>query len=232
MNMLTERINRLLDLNVAEEEPRDYLGASVAGQECLRFLSYVLLGTKKNKKKTAQLERIFDFGHFFEDYIYKKLEVCGFKFSSASFSEFSEKFKGHVDRVVTYVPDNLFKVPCVSECKTMNNRNFNILKKKGVKTGFPKYYTQILIYQKMTNFLNECFFISVNKDTSEIYTELIKFNAEVAEEKIERVVRVIKNSEINYIFPKISDDMDNFNCKFCDFQENCHKKGENENEFY
>src|SRR5215475_1277038 len=72
---LTTLIESLLDAGVEPEPLRDYLGASLIGDECLRKVQYSWLVEERHP---ARMRRIFDRGHAMEAIIGDQLIRAGF----------------------------------------------------------------------------------------------------------------------------------------------------------
>jgi hypothetical protein len=68
---------------------------------------------------------------------------------------------------------------------------------------------------------NPCLFTALNKDTSELYHELIPFDTEAAQRYSDRAVQIIKASENNELMPYISSDSLFYRCKMCGFRDEC-----------
>lgn len=64
-------------------------------------------------------------------------------------------------------------------------------------------------------------FTALNKDTSELYFELVPFDSEVAQRYSDRAVQIIKSSENGETVPCISTDPSFFKCKMCAFRNEC-----------
>jgi hypothetical protein len=105
----------------------------------------------------------------------------------------------------------------------MNDKSWNDTKKRGVLVSKPIYYVQVQLYMTYLNLdKNPCIFTALNKDTSELYHELIPFDAEAAQRYSDRAVSIIKATENNELLPKISNDSSFFKCKMCAFRNECH----------
>ncbi|MDR0581070.1 MAG: hypothetical protein LBG04_03095 [Holosporaceae bacterium] len=68
---------------------------------------------------------------------------------------------------------------------------------------------------------NSCLFTAMNKDTSELYHELIPFDTEAAQRYSDRAVQIIKASENNELMPCVSSDPSFYRCKMCGFRNEC-----------
>jgi hypothetical protein len=224
------QINDILDAKLLErhksQEKRDYLGASMLGDECTRKIQLQYM--KHEVDVSAQTLRTFAIGHCLEDLIAEWIVLAGFDLQARNesgeqfgFSVADGKLKGHVDGIIFGGPDFL-KYPALWECKTMNNKSWNDTKKRGVLVTKPLYFVQVQLYMAyMSLDENPCLFTALNKDTSELYHELIPFDAEAAQRYSDRAVQIIKASENNELMPCISSDSSFYRCKMCGFRGKC-----------
>jgi hypothetical protein len=231
------QINDLLDAKLIEkhrsQEKRDYLGASMLGDECVRKIQLQYM--KHEVDVSAQNLRTFAIGHCLEDLIAEWIRLAGFELRTKDekgeqfgFSVTDEKIAGHVDGVLKNGPDFL-KYPALWECKTLNNKSWNDTAKRGVLVSKPIYYAQVQLYMAYLDLeANPCVFTALNKDTSELYHELIPFDAEAAQRYSDRAVQIIKATENNELLPCVSNDSSFYRCKMCGFRNQCFKKMETE----
>jgi hypothetical protein len=104
----------------------------------------------------------------------------------------------------------------------MNNKSWNDTQKRGVLVSKPIYYVQVMLYMAyMSLDENPCLFTALNKDTSELYHELILFDAEAAQRYSDRAVQIIKATENDELLPCVSNDSSFFKCKMCGFRSEC-----------
>jgi len=238
---LTEKINTLIDQALTKESeqqtPRDYLGASRLGVSCNRQLQFEYTNTLKDEGQnfTGKVLRIFEAGHVFEDLAIKWLQSAGFELitnkpngDQFGFSVANGKIKGHVDGVITNAPEVLnLSLPMLWECKSLNNKSFKETVKKGLTISKPIYASQIAIYQAyMESSIegiskNPALFTAINKDTAEIYFELIPFNQNLAQKMSDKAVNILTATEAHELLPKISNDPAYFECKFCPWSNRC-----------
>ena len=68
---------------------------------------------------------------------------------------------------------------------------------------------------------NPCLFTVINKNTSEIYYELVPFNQELAQYASDKAVDILKAVEQNVMLPRIAFNKDIFDCRFCQFTDTC-----------
>jgi hypothetical protein len=225
-----QQINDLLDAKLLEQhksqEKRDYLGASMLGNECVRKIQLQYI--KHEVDFSAQNLRTFAIGHCLEDLIAEWIKLAGFDLRTRNenreqfgFSIADGRIAGHVDGIIKNGP-NFCKYPCLWECKTMSNKSWNDTAKRGVLVSKPLYFAQVQLYMAYLNLdENPCLFTALNKDSSELYHELIPFDAETAQRYSDRAVQIIKATENNELLPCISSDSSFYRCKICGFRNEC-----------
>lgn len=241
------QINDILDAKLLEQyknqAKRDYLGASMLGDECVRKIQLQYM--KHETDVTAQNVRTFAIGHHLETLIADWMILAGFDLRTKgangeqfSFSVAGGKLAGHVDGVIYAFPTKIAenfafqsdqqepniwsRRHALWECKTLNNKSWTDTAKRGVLVSKPLYYAQVQLYMAYLDLTeNPCVFTALNKDTSELYHELIAFDAECAQRYSDRAVQIIKASENNELLPCISSDSSYFKCKMCGFRNEC-----------
>jgi hypothetical protein len=181
--------------------------------------------------------RIFHAGHEIETWAGKWLQAAGFDLRTEDRHGFQYGFKtardpetdeprlaGHLDGVFIDGPKiDGVGYPCLWECKSMNTRNFTKLVKEGVKKSKPVYYTQMQVYMAYMQLTdNPAIFTSYNKDTSELYFELVRFDAEHAQWATDRGVKVITSNAPEEL-PRITSDPSDRRCTWCNWARQCHK---------
>jgi hypothetical protein len=234
---------RLIDKAIvaakSAEKPRNYLGGSRLGVECLRALGYEYHHTPVDagREFNGKTYRIFQAGHELEADSGKWLQAAGFDLRTEDRHGFQYGFKtaidpetgeprlaGHIDGVITNGPQiDGVGYPCLWEMKTTNNKNFMDLTKKGVKVSKPVYYTQMQVYMyNMGLSDNPALFTAYNKDNSELYFELVPFDAENAQWAIDRGVQVITSGAPEEL-PRVTSDPSDRRCMWCNWKQTCHK---------
>jgi hypothetical protein len=236
---LSDKINGLIDVHLqgknAEEPERNYLGASRLGVSCSRALQYEYTHTPRDKAFSGKTLRIFEMGHALEGMAINWLRGAGFDLYTRQpdgkplgFSAVYGKMQGHVDGIIQAAPlETGVRCPALWECKSMNAKSWKQTVEKGVRISKPIYAVQIAIYQAYMEGVipgiskTPALFTAVNKDTSEIYHELVPFDAALAQEASDRGVNILRATEAGEILPRISNDPDHFECRFCDWKEHC-----------
>jgi hypothetical protein len=149
-----QQINDLLDAKLLEQhknqEKRDYLGASMLGDECVRKIQLQYM--KHESDLSAQNLRTFAIGHCLEDLIAEWIWLAGFDLKTRNengeqfgFSHTNGEIAGHCDGIILGGHD-FCKYPCLWECKTLNNKSWTDTAKRGVLVSKPIYYAQIQLY--------------------------------------------------------------------------------------
>lgn len=235
-----QEINEILDAKMQEryasQEQRSYLGASMLGDECMRKVQLMYQGNQA--KVSSQTLRTFDIGHCLEDLVAQWMRIAGFELKTRNedgeqfgFSVEEGKLQGHMDGLILSFPTELASPqnigcrdhPCLWECKTLNHKSWNDTAKRGLLVTKPLYYSQIQLYMAYMD-LEQCLFTALNKDTSELYFELVPFDSEAAQRYSDRAVQIIKASESGELMPCISDDPAFYLCKMCAFRDVCRAK--------
>jgi hypothetical protein len=238
---MMQKINGLLDAKLIEkhrsQEKRNYLGASIIGGDCLRQIQLQYM--KHEVDISAQNLRTFAIGNCLEDLIVEWMILAGFDLRTRNengeqfgFSVADGKIAGHVDGIIHNFPKELKEASAANlsrpgsawlwECKTLNNKSWNDTQKRGVLVSKPIYFAQIQLYMAYMDLdQNPCLFTALNKDTSELYHELIPFDAEAAQRYSDRAVQIIKATENNELLPCISGDSSFYKCKMCGFRSEC-----------
>ncbi|CAB4120990.1 hypothetical protein UFOVP4_48 [uncultured Caudovirales phage] len=233
-------IDAAMEAKQQAEPPRTYLGASRLGDECERKLAYEFHHTAKDEGShfPGKTLRIFDMGHDGETRVAAYLRLAGFtllterpdgkQFGFAiGWDDEQQRYRisGHCDGVITATPvingSGMFEVPSLWENKALGGKSWKDTVAKGVRKSKPVYYVQMQLYQAYLGLTGAPgLFTALNRDTGEIYAELVPFDAasaQVASDRGARVVSTLTPDEAS----KIARDQTDFRCKFCDFSSTC-----------
>ena len=222
-------INDSIQDNNKKKEKRSYLGASSLGEPCSRKIQYRYMGTETDVENqfTPKVLRIFEFGHVIEDMAHGWIYNAGFDLRSTDkngkqygFSIADDQIKGHIDGVICDGPVDM-AYPALWECKSANDKSFNEYVRKGVAEVNSVYAAQLALYQAYMNLNNPALFTVVNKNTCEIYFELVPFNKMLAQQISDKAVDILKAVKHNEILPRIAVNSDYFACKRCEFRKRC-----------
>lgn len=247
---INDAINKGLIERRAKEPKRTYLGASRLGEPCGRKLCYEYAGTPpdEGRELTGNQLRIFDAGHALEDYAAEQFDApdkavwdalalrwfkdAGFEIvtrdqndpsKQIGFSVLDGKMRGHTDGVIVSVPAVLSKeiqAPCGWEHKGIKAKNWNKFRKHGVKVTSETYFGQVQCYMAYLD-LPRYLFTVTNKDTSEMYHELIEFDPARAQHYSDRGLQVIQTVEAGHLLDRAFNAPDHYLCKWCDFRVRC-----------
>jgi hypothetical protein len=234
---IIEAIDDALEARNKQQQPRNYLGASRIGADCDRALQYEYLHTPVDAGRSfsGKLLRIFEAGHTFEAMAAGWLRLAGFELyteksddSQFGFTAAGGRIKGHVDGIINNAPADLgLTFPMLWECKALNNKSWKDTQKRGVVLSKPVYAAQIAIYQAYLDGTvpgvasNPALFTAINKDTAELYIELLPFDAALAQKMSDRAVNILQACDAHELLPRIAIDPAHHVCKMCAWQDRC-----------
>lgn len=209
------------------EEKRNYLGFSIIGHICNRYLWLQFHHGEIARQMTEKQAVIFENGHIVEKKLIHQLRQAGFEITDqqVEYSLFDGLVKGHPDGIINHPEHG--KV--ILEIKGVNNATFVKFVRHGVKHTSQTYYGQSILLAGAAN-LPGCVFLIENKDNQELYEEFIPFNQEEYEQLCLKAYSIIY---FNAIPKGISSRMDWWQCFNCHFNhdEACRKQWEMEAPF-
>jgi hypothetical protein len=214
------------------EAPRGYLGASIIGHPCSRYLWYNFRHCCR-PDIDGRAYRLFETGDLAEARFVANLRAIGCTVHEIdkrtgeqfSVSAIGGHFSGHMDGCALGVPEAP-KTWHVIEFKTHNAKSFAKLKSGGTIDGVhydgvqgakPQHYAQMQVYMGLTE-MTRALYLAVNKDTDELYSERIHFDKLYFSGLIERARNIITNNEPP---ARISDREDYYECSWCDAHAIC-----------
>lgn len=214
----------LIDMAISQrslsQKKRDYLGASMLGEECDRKLWYDF--HEPVPVEDPRVQRIFDMGNLIEDYLVELLKDAGVKVfavdaNGEQFGFVDGPVAGHSDGVAIGLPEMPENTPALLEFKSCNAKNFKAFKDKGVRAHNYKYFVQMQVYMRKLN-LRYAMFIAMNKDTQELYFEVVELQDSIAGHFILRGKEIAETKELpNRKY--VSDTF--YKCKFCNHRKKC-----------
>lgn len=227
-------VNALIDQALVAENgarsQRDYLGGSRLGESCSRRLQYEYLKAPKDAgaEFSGRSLRIFALGHVLEDLAIEWLRKAGFDLrvrnrqgEQFGFSAASGRVQGHADGVVVLAPNGM-AVPALWECKSANAKNWRDIVKRGVRAAKPIYAAQIALYQAYLGLTEApALFTAINKDTCEIWHELVPFDGALAQASSDKAVQILRACDAGELLPRHTADPEYFECRFCAWKERC-----------
>ena len=216
---LSEKIYKAWEEKETKQTKRDYLGISSIGNKCDRYL-WLLFRQAFKQTFPGRILRLFNRGHREEEIVYNDLKMLGCQIEGDQYeSTYGTFIKGHCDGVVLGLPERE-KTRTLLEIKTIGDKYY----KKYIKDGLEKtnivYYTQMQSYMYLMGLTRGLFF-AVNKNTDEIYTEIIKIDKAFAIKQLERADRI---TTLKTPPNGISDNpISWWECRFCNAREVCSK---------
>lgn len=229
---ISERINSHIDAAFATKRDaqrrREYVGASAIGNPCLRALQYGYVGAPVDEgRMTGKALRIFQVGHVFEDEVARWIQSAGFHLDvldgagkQFGWSALDGKAKGHVDGIV-YAGPIPMQYPAIWECKALNEKGWQDVKKRGLALAKPIYAAQIAINQAYMNLTAPALFTALNKNTEELHHELVPFDKELAQRMSDKLAQIVSATEQEVLLPRAFASADYYECKWCDFHKKC-----------
>ena len=226
----TETVQRIYAFHKREgdaEPTRGYMGASILGHHCDRYLWYTFRGCVARKFE-GRLYRLFETGNLAEARFVRELrgigcEVCDTDKDGKQFevNALGGHVSGHMDGCALGIPEAP-KTWHVGEFKTHNAKSFKALVDKGVKTSKPQHFAQMQIYMGLIG-MTRALYLAVNKDTDKLYSERIKYDSKAFKALMDRAERIITTHTPPERYASRSDD---WQCKWCDAYELCWGGGE------
>lgn len=220
--MLIQLLADYIDKCVKEsrKDIRNYLGASRLGVTCDKALWYEFNKKPKDKELKGRVIRIFELGNEIEELIINWLRRSGFTVEEGQ-KELNYRgiIKGHVDAIITKVPEEfkeIIPVPSILEIKSANNNEFSKLYNFGLKRFSSVYWTQIQVYMGLSGILNSVH-ITMNKDNCELYLEQPEYDPVLTYKSLERGISITLANSCNKQFPNSNGS----NCTFCNWKETC-----------
>ena len=234
---VTILVDAALQAENATRDKRRYLGGSRLGVACERALQfeYADAPVDHGAEFPGRTLRIFEVGHALEDLAIRWLRLAGFDLYTRAkdggqfgFSVAEGRVQGHLDGVIANAPSELgLTFPMLWECKTMNDKNWRDTVKKGVTVTKPVYAAQIATYQAYMEPSipgisdNPALFTAINKDTQEIWSELVPFDGGLAQRMSDRAVKVIRATEAGELLPRMASEPGYYECKYCAWANRC-----------
>jgi hypothetical protein len=232
VRLLNEPIN--VELNALVERvalstprlSRNYLGASSAGDECQRKTQFEWLCASF---VGARQQLRFDRGHAAEATMRKKLNAAGFEFAPESALEFTalEYFRGHADGIIIHapaMPGAYLATPAVWEAKCIYAKGWRSLVKDGLAKAYPKYATQVALYQHYLDAKNSALFTAINADSCEVLHFPVPYDRTRAERAIESIAEIISATLEGRLLERAYHDPNDWRCvSQCGHRDRCWK---------
>jgi len=182
--------------NTNEDDRRSHLGASIVGNECERATWYNFRWAFVNKF-SGQMLRLFNRGHLEEGRFIAMLQLIGctvyqYDANGKQFRmlKFGGHFSGSGDGVAMGCPDVPPGKPVLLEFKSSNAKNFDKMIKGGVRIAKPTHYAQFNQYGPALG-IDTVLYMVINKDTEELYAEIVPIDIANNNEMTTRAGRII-----------------------------------------
>jgi len=216
-----------------KEPPRKYLGASLIGHFCERYLGYQFHKVPSDEPQfEGKTYRVFDMGHDGEERMAEYLRYAGFDlrthradgrqfgWAAGKNAEGEDQIKGHIDGIILDGRQIVgLSYPCIWENKALSSKSWKDTVDKGVKESKPVYYAQLQINAAYLD-VQTSLFTAMNRDTGEIYAEVVAFDARHAQELSDKAVRVVTSSNPEEL-PQGGHGTTDFRCKWCAWRMTC-----------
>lgn len=210
------------------ESFRSHMGASIMGGKCGRSIWYSFRWATKSNF-TGRIQRLFNRGHLEEARFIACLLAIGvtvyqhddngkqFRISGSA-----GHYGGSGDGVGINIPDLPAGLAAVLEFKTHNDASFKKLVKEGVRSAKFEHFVQMQQYMRKMG-LTVALYMAVNKNTDELYAEIIMLDIATADTFIDRADKIIW---MQFAPEKIGSPPSpgNFDCKWCDHKPVCFQK--------
>lgn len=211
-------VEKAIEGQIVESLLRHYIGYSGLAHSCNRYLWYTFRFAYTRKLSKKQV-RLFARGDAEEPIIIADLKSAGMVVSDTQveISDDTGHILGHIDGSVINVP-GWKDIKMLLEAKTMNDANFKLYKKKGLKIGFPVYYGQINSYMGKMGF-KKTLYVITNKNTDERKYDIYEFDESKFNDLESKGFGILISEEP----PEKIGESTWFECKFCDARQICHK---------
>lgn len=206
------------------EPARGHLGCSLIGRQCRRELWYSFHWVKA-PDFCGRVLRLFQRGQNEEKVFEDELRAVGVEVQTVDPTT-GKQFKvsthgGHFSGSMDGKALGILEAPKtwhVLEFKTHGSKSFADLLKKGVEKSKPEHYAQMQVYMRLGK-LTRAFYLAVNKDTDDLYSERVHLDKAFADELIAKAGEIIASP----VPPeRISNDPSWYKCKWCDDSDLCH----------
>jgi len=225
---LKRRIAQLYDAYAPEKGGfRSHMGASYIGNPCVRQIWYKFRWFA-DITPPPRLLRLFNRGHLEEGRMQALLDTIGCELFLSDTEDKQYGFEilngligGSCDGVALHVPDVPKGEHCLIEFKTSNAKRFAALTKNGLVNEQLTHYVQMIVYMFKLD-LKFGLYLVTNKDTDELYGEILEANDELAESFLERAEQIVRCVDV--VPARINESPGWFLCRCCDYKNVCHNK--------
>ena len=205
---------------------RSHMGASLIGDSCAKKIWYGFRWTTRPVFE-GRLLRLFNRGHSEEGRFIAMLLMIGCRVyqqdgdgNQFRISDAGGHYGGSGDGIAYDIPDLDPGTKALLEFKTSGEKPFVKLKKEGVRIAKSEHFVQMQQYMGKMG-LGVALYMCVNKNTDELYGELIAFDHRVYEQYLDRAIKLVG---LDSPPEGISKSPGWFECKWCDHNKVCFGK--------
>lgn len=226
-----------------EDGHRSHMGASMLGGDCARAIYYNHRWATKGQFP-GRILRLFNRGHLEEArFIALLLSIgCEVYQQDEKGAQFRISFaQGHGggsgDGIIVHVPDLPEGTNALGEFKTHGEKSFIELSGKlpewrayldgkgdftgkGLREAKFEHYVQMQLYMRKMG-LAAGLYVAVNKNTDDLYAEVVPLNAELGDQFFARGEELVWMETPP---KKINNSPGFYKCRFCDHKPVCHQK--------
>ena len=209
------------------EPPRGYLGMSGFGHDCNRALWYGFRWAVDKEKFSGRMLRLFQTGRREEARMIDDLKAIGMTVEERSpetgeqwsLSDVTGHLRGHMDGIAVQIPG---VGKAVLEFKTHNEASFKGLVSSDVKSSKPGHFRQLMLYMHFSQ-IPRALYLAHNKNTDELYAEIIEYDPAVGAALEARGQRIIKAQNPPSRLHEDPTSKAAYVCKMCSAFDVCHK---------
>ena len=215
-----------------KNEKRDYLGASLIGNECARQIWYQYNGYEQEPFSAETLMN-FEDGHRTEDLTAERLRMVegvdlvthGDDGKQLGFKALGGKFKGHYDGIITGILQAP-KTKHIWEAKASGEKKWNeftklkntVDDKKILQNWNTNYYVQANLYMHYEQI--DRHYLTLSYAGGRKYQSCrTEYDPAVAARAIDRADKIINATQAP---PRLSEKPDFWICRWCNFKDECH----------
>jgi len=209
----------------AEDRLSARLGASIAGEACLRKL-WLSFRWAERERFDGRMLRLFRRGHLEETQLVNDMRAAGFTVKDIH-PQTGQQMEvtganGHavmkMDAIARGLPGHSGWVMC--EFKTSNDKAFKEIEKKGVEAAKPLHFAQMQLGMlwSVPNQMTRALYVCVKKSDDSLYVEEVPLDLDKARDLEARVAHVIEAAEPP---DRIAGDPSDFRCRWCLFRPLC-----------
>lgn len=225
-------IDQYCQTALRDAKRRTHLGASIIGGDCLRKIWYEFRWADQEYIKSQTL-RLFNRGHLEEARFVNYLTGIGCLVAEYDPSTIDpltgvgKQFRvifamghggGSMDGQAILPPKFGIQGPILLEFKTKGTKYFPKLKAEGVRKAEPQHAAQMDVYGFLTG-LTKALYMSVDKNTDEIYPELLDLDPVNGAAMVGRAHTLVIESTP----PARAYAATHFKCEWCKFKGICHQ---------